>query len=73
MIFGIRDGKQIAFRDFGDMRIPSPRVDVQNAEAGMMSDAKHQLELNQHRKQSIEKQKRGLMQKLLTGEWRVTA
>lgn len=71
MIFGIRDGKQIAFRDFGDMRIPSPRMDVQVTEAEILNDAKHQLELNQQRKQTLEQQKRGLMQKLLTGEWRV--
>jgi type I restriction enzyme S subunit len=71
MIFGIRDGKQIAFRDFGDMRIPSPRMDVQLNEAEILNDAKHQLELNRQRKQILEKQKRGLMQRLLTGEWRV--
>jgi type I restriction enzyme S subunit len=72
MIFGIRDGKQIAFRDFGDMHIPSPGIDAQNAEACLLNDVKHQLELNRLRKQALEMQKRGLMQKLLTGEWRVT-
>jgi len=71
LIFGIRDGKQIAFRDFGDMRIPYPRIDVQRAEAEVLNNARVLLDLNQKRKQAVEQQKRGLMQKLLTGEWRV--
>jgi type I restriction enzyme S subunit len=71
LIFGIRDGKQIAFRDFGDMRIPNPSIKVQESDAAALNQAASLLELNQKRKQSLEKQKRGLMQKLLTGEWRV--
>jgi type I restriction enzyme S subunit len=73
LIFGIRDGKQIAFRDFGDMRIPNPSFKVQESDAAALNQAASLLELNQKRKQSLEKQKRGLMQKLLTGQWRVKA
>lgn len=71
LIFGIRDGKQIAFRDFGDMRIPNPPLEVQQSAAGILNDAQSQIEINQTRKQYLERQKRGLMQKLLTGQWRV--
>lgn len=73
LIFGIRDGKQIAFRDFGDMRIPNPSLGSQKSSATILNDAQSQMEIHQIRKQQLEKQKRGLMQKLLTGEWRVTA
>ncbi len=71
LIFGIRDGKQIAFRDFGDMRIPNPSIKVQESDAAALNQVASLLELNRKRKQAFEKQKRGLMQKLLTGEWRV--
>lgn len=73
LIFGIRDGKQIAFRDFGDMRIPHPPIDVQKGEAAALNKMRTLLDLNEKRKQALEKQKRGLMQKLLTGQWRVKA
>jgi type I restriction enzyme S subunit len=71
LIFGIRDGKQIAFRDFGDMRMPNPPLEVQQSAAGILNDAQSQIEINQTRKQYLERQKRGLMQNLLTGQWRV--
>ncbi len=71
LIFGIRDGKQIAFRDFGDMRIPNPSIKVQESDAAALNQLSSLIELNQRRKQALEKQKRGLMQKLLTGLWRV--
>jgi type I restriction enzyme S subunit len=73
LIFGIRDGKQIAFRDFGDMRIPHPHIEIQKAEAAVLNDVRTLHDLNQKRKQALERQKRGLMQKLLTGKWRVKA
>ena len=73
LIFGIRDGKQIAFRDFGDMRIPHPPIEVQEGEAAALNNMRTLLDLNEKRKQALEKQKRGLMQKLLTGQWRVKA
>ena len=71
MIFGIRDGKQIAFRDFGDMHIPCPSMEVQKAHAEILNAAVQTIDTTRRLKASIERQKRGLMQKLLTGEWRV--
>lgn len=71
LIFGIRDGKQIAFRDFGDMYIPAPPVEEQEANAQILSFLDADLALEDERIAALTRQKRGLMQKLLTGEWRV--
>lgn len=71
LIFGIRDGKQIAFRDFGDMLIPAPSLDEQMERAAVLELPESELALLDHQIQMLKKQKRGLMQKLLTGEWRV--
>jgi len=71
MIFGIRDGKQIAFRDFGDMHIPCPSMEVQKAHALILNAATQTIDTNRKLKTALENQKRGLMQKLLTGKWRV--
>ncbi|ADH89944.1 restriction modification system DNA specificity domain protein [Ancylobacter novellus DSM 506] len=71
LIFGIRDGKQIAFRDFGDMPIPAPPVSEQKAQTGALGCLEADLALENVRIEALTRQKRGLMQKLLTGEWRV--
>lgn len=71
LIFGIRDGKQIAFRDFGDMYIPAPPVAEQEAQARALGSLEANLALEDERIAALTRQKRGLMQKLLTGEWRV--
>ena len=72
LIFGIRDGKQIAFRDFGDMYIPAPPVAEQEAHARALGSLEADLALEDERIAALTRQKRGLMQKLLTGEWRVS-
>lgn len=72
LIFGIRDGKQIAFRDFGDMYIPAPPVGEQEAQARALGSLESDLALEDERIAALSRQKRGLMQKLLTGEWRVS-
>ncbi len=72
LIFGIRDGKQIAFRDFGDMLIPAPPLADQNAQSQAMVILETELALELKRFKALTQQKRGLMQKLLTGEWPVT-
>jgi type I restriction enzyme S subunit len=73
LIFGIRDGKQIAFRDFGDMYIPAPPVAEQEAQARTLGSLEADLALEDERIAALTRQKRGLMQKLLTGEWRLEA
>ncbi len=72
LIFGIRDGKQIAFRDFGDMYIPAPPVAEQESHARALGSLEADLALEDERIAALTRQKRGLMQKLLTGEWRVS-
>lgn len=71
LIFGIRDGKQIAFRDFGDMYIPAPPVAEQKTQSCALRSLEADLALEEKRIEALARQKRGLMQKLLTGEWRV--
>ena len=73
LIFGIRDGKQIAFRDFGDMFIPSPPIAEQKNQARAFQAMQHELTLLDAEIEALTRQKRGLMQKLLTGQWRVTS
>ncbi len=73
LIFGIRDGKQIAFRDFGDIHIPAPPVSEQKAQTDALGCLEADLALENDRIEALTRQKRGLMQKLLTGEWRVAA
>ncbi|NKE74479.1 restriction endonuclease subunit S [Ochrobactrum sp. MC-1LL] len=72
LIFGIRDGKQIAFRDFGDVHIPAPPVSEQKAQTAALDCLEADLALENDRIEALTRQKRGLMQKLLTGEWRVS-
>ena len=72
LIFGIRDGKQIAFRDFGDMLIPAPPLADQNAQSQALGFLETEMALELKRFDALTQQKRGLMQKLLTGEWPVT-
>lgn len=72
LIFGIRDGKQIAFRDFGDMLIPAPPLEEQRKQATVLASIEDEIALIGRQVEAIARQKRGLMQKLLTGEWRVT-
>jgi len=73
LIFGIRDGKQIAFRDFGDMYIPAPPTADQEVHARALGSLEADLALEDERIAALTRQKRGLMQKLLTGEWRLEA
>lgn len=71
LIFGIRDGKQIAFRDFGDMAIPAPPLQAQMDYAHILDIAERELDLIDREIAAVARQKRGLTQKLLTGEWPV--
>lgn len=72
LVYGIRDGKQIAFRDFGDMRIPHPALSVQRRYADLFGCLADELAATTRLREALARQKRGLMQKLLTGEWPLT-
>jgi type I restriction enzyme S subunit len=58
--------------DFFDCKVPVPKVDEQRRIGSALSAAKAELSLLDNQIEALTRQKRGLMQKLLTGEWRVT-
>lgn len=58
--------------DFFRCRVPAPPVGDQKRIAETLSTAKRELSLIEEEIAAVQRQKRGLMQKLLTGEWRVT-
>lgn len=70
-VIGIRDGKQVSFQDFCSIKIPFPPVEEQRAIATMLDEAEREIALFRDQATAFKKQKRGLMQKLLTGQWRV--
>ncbi|MGO6710518.1 restriction endonuclease subunit S [Rhizobium leguminosarum] len=59
--------------DFFGCRIPVPPVDEQRRIALTLSAAKDELALLDQEIEALTRQKRGLMQKLLTGEWHAAA
>ncbi len=70
-VIGIRDGKQISFQDFCSIKLPFPTVDEQKAIAAVLDEAEGEIGLLRKFTDGLKTQKRGLMQKLLTGQWRL--
>ncbi|EPX84286.1 Restriction endonuclease S subunit [Rubellimicrobium thermophilum DSM 16684] len=58
--------------DFYSCRVPIPPIDEQRKIARALTAAKQELALIDDEVEALTRQKRGLMQKLLTGEWRVS-
>ncbi len=58
--------------DFFGCMVPVPPADDQSAIASALTAAKQEIGLLRTEIEALTRQKRGLMQKLLTGEWRVT-
>lgn len=58
--------------DFFGCNVPVPPADEQSAIASTLTTAKQEIGLLETEIEACTRQKRGLMQKLLTGEWRVT-
>ena len=71
IIYGIRDGKQISFKDFATLKLPCPSVDEQNAIAEVLEIAEQELKSYETKLEALQLQKKGLMQQLLTGKIRV--
>ncbi|MFQ5486209.1 MAG: restriction endonuclease subunit S [Desulfobacterales bacterium] len=67
----MRDGKQVSYDDFAYMRLPYPPVPEQTRIAAVLSACDREIELLKKKQEQLKKQKKGLMQKLLTGEVRV--
>lgn len=66
-VYGIRDGKQISYEDFGRIRIPYPPVDEQNAIATVFATSDREIDLLQQDIEQEKQKKKALMQLLLTG------
>lgn len=70
-VIGIRDGKQISIPDFLSVKIPVPSLEEQKEIAEALSICQREIDLLKQLEEKYKTQKRGLMQKMLTGEWRV--
>ncbi|GEM19306.1 restriction endonuclease [Nitrosococcus oceani] len=72
-VVGIRDGKQISSSDFESVKIPYPPVQEQRYIAEILNTATEEIKKFKQLAKKYRTQKRGLMQKLLTGKWQVNA
>lgn len=70
-VYGIRDGKQISYDDFGQIKIPVPPIEEQREVAKVLSTADHEIGLLQKSIEAEKQKKKALMQLLLTGKVRV--
>lgn len=61
----------VSFADLGAIPFPLPDMDIQSSVIEVLNTAKREIDLLKQLTEQYRKQKRGLMQKLLTGEWRV--
>lgn len=68
---GIRDGKQISFKDFSFMKVPSPTLQEQEKVASFLCELESELVIEKDKLSQLILQKKSLMQKLLTGKVRV--
>jgi len=57
--------------EFMNVTIPIPSFDQQKQIASTLNTARQEIDLLKKQAEAFRKQKRGLMQKLLTGQWRV--
>ena len=72
-VYGIRDGKQISYDDFGRIKIPYPPLEEQRAIAAIFATADQEIELLRKSIEREKQKKKALMQLLLTGIVRVNA
>lgn len=70
-VYGIRDGKQISYGDFGRLRIPYPPIKEQIAIAEVLTAADREIDLLRQEIEQEKQKKKALMQLLLTGIVRV--
>lgn len=59
------------YDDLAALKLPLPELDEQKAIAAVLNTARADLAATEREIEAVTLQKRGLMQKLLTGEWRV--
>jgi len=53
------------------MKLRLPPLEEQKAISEVLNDADREIELTKQKLAALQKQKRGLMQKFLTGKWRM--
>lgn len=70
-VYGIRDGKQISYSDFGRIKIPYPLLNEQKAIAEILTAADIEVDVLKRSIEQQKQQKKALMQLLLTGIVRV--
>lgn len=70
-VIGIRDGKQISIPDLLITKIPLPSLQEQKKIVLLLDNYTNELDLLKELLNKYKAQKQGLMQKLLTGKWRV--
>lgn len=66
-VYGIRDGKQISYADFGRISIPYPPFEEQKAIEEILSTADKEISLLQRELEQERQKKKALMQLLLSG------
>lgn len=71
LIYGIRDGKQIGYKDFSVLELPYPDSKEQKAIGEIIELADKEIKLHEKELEALKQQKKGLMQLLLTGIVRV--
>ncbi|MDT0643727.1 restriction endonuclease subunit S [Zunongwangia sp. F363] len=72
IIYGIRDGKQISYKEFSSLKLWYPPFEEQKAIASVFTEADKEFNLQIEHLKSLKAQKKGLMQQLLTGKKRVS-
>ncbi|WP_305730858.1 restriction endonuclease subunit S [Trichlorobacter ammonificans] len=61
----------VSFTDLAAIPFPLPFIDQQKQIAAILTTARQEIDLLKKQAEAYRRQKRGLMQRLLTGEWRV--
>jgi type I restriction enzyme S subunit len=61
----------VSFGDLGAIPFPLPSIEEQKQIAAILTTARQEIDLLKKQAAAYRRQKRGLMQRLLTGEWRV--
>lgn len=70
-VIGIRDGKQISYSDLSSVKIPYPPLKEQRRTGEILNCYDKEIQLLNSKLEKLKEQKKGLMQKLLTGQIRV--
>ena len=61
----------VSFADLRAIPFPLPPIDQQRQIASILNTAQQEIDLLKKQADALRRQKHGLIQKLLTGEWRV--